>query len=284
MIFLKEFSLPSKDSEQLFFENQRMTCYNNNYPFQIFPDKVSKPFTFDPLTIFYGSNGSGKTTLLNVMADALGAGRKAPYNRSAFFESYISICNFNAVVPRRCSFIASDDVFNRLLTLRDYNQKIDAEREALQNEHRKINDSNFHFTMRSLSDCDELKKVNDAHKKTLSSFVNDKVAKNIKGHSNGESAFDFFVNELTDNGLYFLDEPENSLSAERQNELCDYIENCTRFFNCQIVMATHSPFMLAAKGAKIYDLDKNPISVSDWTKLENVRAYYDFFQAHSDEF
>ena len=38
------------------------------------------------------------------------------------------------------------------------------------------------------------------------------------------------------------------------------------------------------KGAKIYDLDASPVAVKPWTELENVRAYYELFQAHSDEF
>jgi predicted ATPase len=38
------------------------------------------------------------------------------------------------------------------------------------------------------------------------------------------------------------------------------------------------------KGAKIYDLDTVPVSESDWTELENVRMYYDFFKEHENEF
>ena len=285
MIFLNDFTIPTESEEILFFKEKRMvrmTCFNNYYPFGIFAERVQESFTFEPLTILYGSNGSGKTTLLNIMANALEADRDAPYNRSAFFETYVSMCENNSIIPRRCRFIASDDVFSHLLKLRSYNQDIDEERIRLLNERKEINKN--HFTMRSLDDYEELKKVNEAHSSTHSSYVNARLGKNIPTRSNGESAFEFFVSELTENGLYFLDEPENSLSAQLQTELCSLIEDCTRFFNCQIIMSTHSPFMLAAKGAKIYDLDKNPITVSKWTELENVREYYDFFSAHKDEF
>ena len=44
------------------------------------------------------------------------------------------------------------------------------------------------------------------------------------------------------------------------------------------MIATHSPFVLAIRGAKIYDLDEEPVDVKRWTELENVRAYYDFFK------
>lgn len=84
--------------------------------------------------------------------------------------------------------------------------------------------------------------------------------------------------------LYLLDEPENSLSPERQQELLRFIEDSARFYGCQFIIATHSPFILYLKGAKIYDLDEDPVDVKKWTELENVRAYHDFFAEHEAEF
>ena len=63
-----------------------------------------------------------------------------------------------------------------------------------------------------------------------------------------------------------------------------FIEDSARFFGCQFVIATHSPFLLAMRDAKIYDLDDDPVDVKRWTELENVRAYYNFFKEHEDEF
>ena len=72
----------------------------------------------------------------------------------------------------------------------------------------------------------------------------------------------------------------------RQNrqELVKIYRRSARFFGCQFVIATHSPFVLAIRGAKIYDLDEEPVDVKRWTELENVRAYYDFFKKHASEF
>lgn len=67
-------------------------------------------------------------------------------------------------------------------------------------------------------------------------------------------------------------------------ELVGFIEDSARFFGCQFLIATHSPFVLAIKQAKIYDLDEDPVDVKRWTELENVRVYYDFFTDHGDEF
>ena len=50
------------------------------------------------------------------------------------------------------------------------------------------------------------------------------------------------------------------------------------------MIASHSPFILAARGAKIYDLDSEPVCVKKWTQLRNVRTYFDFFNGHRSEF
>ncbi len=107
---------------------------------------------------------------------------------------------------------------------------------------------------------------------------------NVREHSNGESAFIYFQEKIKENALYLLDEPENSLSPERQQELMKFIEESVRFFGCQFVIATHSPFLLSMKNAKIYDMDEETVDIKDWTELPNVRAYYDFFKKHEKEF
>ena len=57
-----------------------------------------------------------------------------------------------------------------------------------------------------------------------------------------------------------------------------------RFFGCQFVISTHSPFLLAIPGAVVYDLDSRPVRVRSWTELENVRVYFSFFREHENEF
>lgn len=106
----------------------------------------------------------------------------------------------------------------------------------------------------------------------------------VRERSNGESAFYYFTDKIRDKGLYLLDEPENSLSVERQMELKGFLENSARFFGCQFLISTHSPFLLSMSGAKIYDLDESPVDVKKWTELENVRAYYRFFKKNEHLF
>ena len=107
---------------------------------------------------------------------------------------------------------------------------------------------------------------------------------NVQENSNGESAFKYFVNKIGENGLFLLDEPENSLSPSKQLELIEHIKDSARFFGCQFIIATHSPFLLSIEGAKIYDLDLKPPVVKNWTELENVKVYYDFFKKNEKNF
>lgn len=67
-------------------------------------------------------------------------------------------------------------------------------------------------------------------------------------------------------------------------ELCQFIADSARFFGCQFVISTHSPFLLSMRGAKIYDLDSDPVDIRKWTELKNVRTYYRFFREHEWEF
>ena len=61
-------------------------------------------------------------------------------------------------------------------------------------------------------------------------------------------------------------------------------EEEARFFDCQFIIATHSPFLLSLRGAKIYDFDGDPVDVKRWTQLNSVKAYFEFFEAHRREF
>ena len=86
--------------------------------------------------------------------------------------------------------------------------------------------------------------------------------------SNGKSAMKYFTDHITEDALYLLDEPENSLSIAFQMELSKYISDSARHFGCQFIMATHSPVLLSIKDALIYDLDETPVETKKWTELD----------------
>lgn len=284
MVYLSHFEFPGIEREEMFLHEIRQTCYDSVYPFLTVAKHGLRMLDFAPVTILYGGNGSGKTTALNVIAEKMGLERDTLYNRSNFFEDYTAMCSFDKeqAIPRHSRIITSDDVFDFMLNLRSLNEGIDRKREELFEDYMEAKHSNFKLS--SIDDYEQLKKVNSARRNTKSKYIRKNLADNVREHSNGESAFLYFSEKIQDNGLYLLDEPENSLSPERQQELLKFLEDSARFFGCQFIIATHSPFLLSMKGAKIYDLDENPVDVKRWTELENVRAYYEFFKKYENEF
>ncbi len=284
MIYLDNFTFPDEDREYKFILEEKRTCYDSFYPFKIMSQKEFRRMDFEPITILYGGNGSGKTTALNVIAEKLQLAREAIYNRSNFFEDYIRFCEMELIedLPEDSRIITSDDVFDYMLNIRSLNEGIDEKRKEVFEDFLEAKYSKFQ--MQSIEDYEQLKKVNMARSKTQSKFVRNKLMGNVREYSNGESAFQYFTQKIKGDALYLLDEPENSLSAKNQLELVKFLEDSARFFNCQFVISTHSPFLLSIKNAKIYDMDENPVDVKKWTELETVRIFYDFFKTYEDEF
>ena len=292
MLYLQEFVFAAIDEDEEFRNYVQRTCYQSYYPFGVLDWKLgyrktgSDPkyiVSFDPITIFSGGNGSVKTTALNVIAEKISADRDTLYNRTGFFDDYLNLCRYKSGAKMKNKrIITSDDVFDFMLNLRSLNEGLDNRREELFTDYLDAKYSNLRVN--SLDDYDRLKKTAAARRQTQSRFVRENMMENVPEHSNGESAFIFFTQKMRDKGLYLLDEPENSLAPERQLELAEFLENGARFFDCQIIMATHSPFMLSIKEAKIYDLDERPACVKPWSKLPNIRTYFDFFMSRQDEF
>lgn len=284
MVYLSRFSFPDKEQEYDLFFSLKKTCYETFYPFGILSRNGLRVLDFEPITILYGGNGSGKSTALNVIAEKLGIKRDTLCNRSSFMEDYTYMCDFemSCSLPPESGIITSDDIFDFMLNVRAVNEGVDIKREALFEEYQYNKHAKFRMT--SLDDYDRLKKITDARRMTKSGYVRENLAGNVREYSNGESAFLFFADKIKENALYLLDEPENSLSPGKQQELMEFLENSVRFFGCQFIIATHSPFILSLRGAKIYDLDEDPVDIKKWTELPNVAVYYDFFKKHEKDF
>lgn len=277
-MFLKEFQFPDSRREEKFINNIRMTCYNTVYPFKILIEKNLGRVEFEPITIFHGGNGCGKTTVLNIISEKLKLKRFSLYNRSNFFDDYLQLCEELILndITSSSKIITSDDVFDFMIDMRYINEGVHRKREELFDDYASIKNEKYSF--KSLDDYEDLKKRNDIKKTTKSKYVSKNLNRNIGQKSNGENAYLYFVENIVENGLYILDEPENSLSPENQMRLVKFIEESVRFFNCQFIISTHSPFLLALNNAKIYDLDNSPSEICDWKELENVKIYEKFFR------
>ena len=284
MIYLDCFTFPEDDQEASYCMAEKRTCYTSFYPFKVLSSRRFHRIDFEPVTILYGGNGTGKSTVLNVIAQKLRLEREAPFNETSFYADYVGMCHaeIREEIPGGSRIVTSDDVFSYMLTVRDLNEGIDHKRGEVFDEYMDVKHRKFQLT--SMADYEELRKTVSARKKTQSRYVREELGMNVRTFSNGESAYKYFTDKIGENGLYLLDEPENSLSPQRQMELMQFIEDSARFYSCQFIISTHSPFLLSLKGAKIYDLDSYPVRTKKWTELDSVRIYYDFFKKHTKEF
>lgn len=281
MVYLKEFDLLSEDYENDMLSRERRTYFHNQYPFRIFPEKEFKKINFSNITILYGGNGSGKSTILKIIAEKLNA--KGHINCGEMFQTYVDGCSYEMTyeIPDEIKIIKSDDVFDYIYNVKRINNHGFNQREALLKEYFDCKNN----TIRDIKDYQSIKNEVDAKRGSASSFIRGRMLnKDVIEQSNGESALMYFVSEIKDNGIYILDEPENSMSASMQLKLTKFIEESVRFFNCQFIIATHSPFILGMNDAIIYDLDTTPVTTKKWWELENMKIYYNFFKDNSTKF
>ena len=298
MIYLEEFYLLSDDQEWNFFRRRSKGCYDSFYPYQLFPQKQLREIAFSDITIFCGSNGSGKSTVLNIIGEKLELKRNTPYNKTDFFDPYLSGCSssFRDEDPlKMCElmkvsrFISSDDVFNHIIGVRERNANLSFKREVTSRDIAQIKMEGWKNGPRGFNaeDPDNMKSFLDYCQKLRGSSVNyirTNVGVDERTYSNGENGFKYFTDAIQPGGLYLLDEPENSLSAEMQLELVQFILGMARFYDCQFIMSTHSPFILSIPFARIYNMDGVPVSICKWTELPNIKVYYEFFKDHQSEF
>ncbi|MBQ1195430.1 MAG: AAA family ATPase [Clostridia bacterium] len=291
MIYIKKLTLPSELAEAKVIELEKRTCFNTFYPFKIFPEMGLGSLDFDGITMLYGGNGSGKSTLINVLAHKMRAARYSEFNDAPLFDRFTEMCSLDYMrTPRRSSVLTSDDVFDYVLKARTVNENISEQRNELFDKYVAIHGGAERnpdiLRLKGLDDYERWSETMEilSPRKSQSSYVKKRTARDIDLYSNGQTAMRYFLERIEDDAVYLLDEPENSLSIEFQIELAEYISATARVGRTQFIIATHSPVFLAMKEAKIYNLDSYPASVCRWTELPNVRKYFDFFMEHKHEF
>ena len=273
MIYLKRFELLDKEDW-------------SGYPFHIFLEKQFFNIEFEPVTIFYGDNGSGKSTLLNIITETINKEkqmikRKKLLVKSEYFDTYIEKCKYylENTIPMESKIILSEDIFENILSKRIENQKKNEGRKKLEMQYMQ-----YKYNPVNYSSLEDLSISVETRNKTQNKFIKSRIEENSKEFSNGQTSLEFFDKELKENGLYLLDEPENSLSPKFQIELIQLLLELSRFFKCQFIIATHSPFLLSIPDSKIYDLDSIPVTQKKWYELENMKIYYNFFKENKDKF
>jgi predicted ATPase len=94
--------------------------------------------------------------------------------------------------------------------------------------------------------------------------------------SHGEGFVRFFEERMSRQGIYLLDEPESALSPKRQLELLRLLHAIQGSANAQIIMATHSPILMAVPGARLLEITRGGLAKIELRETRHFKLYQDF--------
>jgi predicted ATPase len=95
-------------------------------------------------------------------------------------------------------------------------------------------------------------------------------------YSHGEGFLRFFEERCTQQGIFLFDEPESALSPTRQIEFLKLIRRMDQSRICQVIMATHSPILMAYPDADLLRLTKyglDPVQLGDTDHFRLLREF-----------
>jgi len=108
-------------------------------------------------------------------------------------------------------------------------------------------------------------------------------------HSHGEGFLRFFSERCQRQGIFIFDEPESALSPSRQVQFLRLLRRMELGQKSQVMMATHSPLLMAYPGARLLGLSKyglEPITLEDTDHFRLTREFIadprDFIQSALD--
>ena len=193
-----------------------------------------------PVTFLVGENGSGKSTLLEAIAVAVGFNPEGG-GRNFTFETFDSHSDLWKYLDTLKSVLPEDGYFLRAESL--YNLA-----------------SNIDFL--------------DEGKKWL---INSYGGVSLHKQSHGESFLSLVKNRFFGKGLYIFDEPEAALSPMRLLTLIAEIDRLVKS-DSQIIIATHSPILMAYPNAEIIELSSKEIKKVKYTETEHYLITKQFTQ------
>ena len=214
-----------------------------------------------PVTFFVGENGSGKSTVL----EGIAAGVKAIAVGSADLARDESLAAAQRVArgfrferrgrPRTRLFFRAEDIFGftkRMLhTMRELT---DVEAEFRRQ-----------FPEGSYGQQLAMGAVRGQRQAIAGRYGEDPDAR-----SHGEVFLGLLASRLVPGGLYLLDEPEAPLSPRGILQLLALVKDRVEQ-ECQFVVSTHSPMLMAFPGASINVFAEGGITPTPYEEVEHVR-------------
>lgn len=102
------------------------------------------------------------------------------------------------------------------------------------------------------------------------------IGPDFLSHSHGEGFMRFFEERCQQPGIFFFDEPESALSMSRQFEFLKLLRRMQDGGQSQVIMATHSPILMALPKARLLRLEKYgllPVRLEDTDHYRMMREF-----------
>ena len=103
-----------------------------------------------------------------------------------------------------------------------------------------------------------------------SGILNSYGGVSLHSRSHGESFLALVKNRFGGEGLYLLDEPEAALSPSRLLTLLCEVRRLVES-DSQLIIATHSPILMAYPGARLYLLGEDGVRAVDYRETEHYQ-------------
>lgn len=218
----------------------------NEYPFCVPAIRHLDRLEFHPaVTFFVGENGSGKSTLLEAVAVKLGFNAEGGGGGLQFSTHDTHSALYECLRLERGIGKPSDNFFLRAESF--YNVASELEK-----------------TEREFPSNNPFRAYG---------------GKSLHAQSHGEAFLSLLTNRLQGDGIYLFDEPEAALSPQRQLSVLTLLHRLV-YHQSQIIIATHSPILLAYPNARIYQFAADGITEIKYTDTEHFQITRDFLNRH----
>lgn len=203
------------------------------------------PLTFErPVTFLVGENGAGKSTLLEAIAVACGFNPEGGTRNFSFSTRATHSVLGEYLTPGRKRY-PEDGFFLRA--------------------------ESFYNVATNIDEMDEVLSFSPR-------LVESYGGVSLHQQSHGESFLALVQNRFGGHGLYLLDEPEAALSPSRLLTLLGEMHQLVRS-DSQLIIATHSPILMAYPDARIYELNREGIRMTAYKETEHYQLTKQFLDA-----